>query len=280
MPTSYAHWAFGRECIKKMPNNLQQIVQEHRDIFDLGVHGPDIFFYDLLHKQVPHYGAQIHSIPASVFFKKCKEVLSTHEEKAEMLAYIMGFLTHFTFDSTAHGYVERKRESAGISHNKVEAQFDRYMIELDGRKSNLVDRAESLNPNKDNARIISYFFTYDKKTVLRTCKWQKFVVHTLSSISPKKQAFFQKLLWKLGANDYADLFVGFEEEDVCRDSNLRLYKLSNKALKLFPSLMKNLLNYFNDKEQLNEYFEHDFEAWPDYKKITILPYKKEIEYKV
>ena len=48
MPTTYAHYRFGAECISVMPEQLQKIVNEHRALFDIGVHGPDIFFYDLI----------------------------------------------------------------------------------------------------------------------------------------------------------------------------------------------------------------------------------------
>lgn len=280
MPTTYAHWAFGRDCIELMPENLQQIIHDHRDIYNLGVHGPDILFYDLLHPEIPSYGSKMHSIPVEEFFKNCKEVFNNHEEKADMLAYMMGFLTHFILDSTVHGYVERKRQDAGISHNRVEAQWDKHVIEQDRRVANLVDRAESLKPNKQIAKVISYFFPYNDKVIYRNLKLQRLVVYELNSISPKKQNFLQNLLLKMNQENFADLFMGFEEEEVCRDSNIRLDKLRKKALDLFPKLMKNLLNFLNNKQELDKYFNHDFEPWPDYQKIVVLPYKKELTYKV
>lgn len=280
MPTTYAHWAFGRECIENMPKNLQEIIHENRDIYNLGVHGPDIFFYDLLNSKAVKYGTSMHDIPAEEFFKKGKEAFKNHNEKAEMLAYLMGFLTHFTLDSTVHGYVERKKEVSNVSHNAIEAQWDRHLMLMDYRTPNLVDRAEALKPNKKNANIISYFHPFDKTTILRCCKWQRRIVKAITAISPFKQNFLQKLLRKIGLNDYADLFIEFEEKEECRDSNLRLDKLCIKALKLYPKLMKNLLNYLNDEEDLNKYFDHDFQPWPDYKEIEVLPIKKELNYKV
>lgn len=280
MPTTYAHWAFGRECIDLMPQNLQKIIHENRDIYNLGVHGPDIFFYDLLHSDVAKYGSELHNIPVNVFFKNCKQVFKTHPEKAQMLAYMMGFLSHFVLDSQAHSYVQIKDESCPASHNLIEAQWDRHLIELDNRKVNLVDRAESLKPNNKNAKIISYFYPYDKKTVLRTCRMQKFVVSTLNCISKRKQDFLQNILLKLNQNDFADLFVGFEENEYCRDSNMRLDKIGAKAMRLYPKLMKNLINYLNDDAELDEYFDHDFCEWPDYTKIPVLAYKQELVYNV
>lgn len=281
MPATYAHWAFGRDCIELMPEGLQKIIHENRDIYNLGVHGPDILFYDLNHPKIPEYGSKMHNIPASEFFKKAKEIYKKHPgQEKEILTYIFAFLSHFTLDCEAHGYVERKREVAKISHNKVEAQWERHLMILDGRTPNLVDRTEGLKPNKRNTTIISYFFPFSQKEILRSCKAQVVIIGMLNSISTKKQSFYNKFLRKMNLDNYADLYIGFEEEKICADSNLRLDKLKAKAYKRFPKLMNNLINYLDDKEKLSNYFDHDFGPWPNYKEIEVLSYAKEKEYKV
>lgn len=280
MPTTYAHWAFGRDCIELMPKNLQKIIHEHRDIYNLGVHGPDILFYDLLHPKVTKTGSDMHNVPVKEFFKTCKDEFKVHDEKAEMLSYIMGFFTHFILDSTVHGYVERKRELSTVSHNKIESEWDKHVIKLDNRKPNLVDRAESLRPNKKNAKVISYFYPFSARVILRTCRWQKNTLILLNSISHKKQDFFTALFSKNKFQEYLDLFMSYEDEDECRDSNLRLDKLRKVATRRFKKYMPNLINYLNEKEELEKYFNHDLSVWPNYKKIEVLPYRKEVDYKV
>ena len=280
MPTVYAHWSFGTDCIQKMPANLQKMVNNHRDIFDLGVHGPDIFFYDLTHKDVCEYGSDLHHLPAKKFFENCKQVYKQSKEKDEVLTYILGFLTHFVLDSTCHSYVDRKKEFTGITHNKVEAQWDRHLIVQDKRIFNLVDRAESLKPNTENARILSYFYPYDEKTILRTTNNQRRIIKVLNCMYETKEKILKTVLHDLGLHDYADLFIGFREEETCEDSNLRLDKLRTKALALYLKLMNNLLAYLKGKEKLNKYFDHTFEAWENYKDIPILNYEDELKYKV
>ena len=280
MPTTYAHWAFGRKCIEQMPQNLQDIIHANRDIYNFGVHGPDILFYLLTDSKVTDYGYRMHNIPASEFFKKAKVAFKKHDEKDEMLTYIVAFLTHFTLDSQIHSYVERKIEESNISHNHIEAQWDRHVMLQDNRVPNLVDRSESLKPTKKIANIISYFFPQNKKTIYKSIKMQKFFVKLANAISPRKQSAWQKGLRLIKSYNNADLFIGFEEDRKCADSNLRMDKLENKAFKLFPKLLDNLLNYLNDKEELDEYFEHDFEVWPDYKHIPVLSYDEELAYEV
>ena len=45
MPTTYAHYKFGKEVISALPRPLRSTVENHRELFDIGLHGPDILFY-------------------------------------------------------------------------------------------------------------------------------------------------------------------------------------------------------------------------------------------
>lgn len=278
MPTTYAHWRFGQDCIDSMPDDLKEIINKNRDIFNLGVHGPDIFFYDLLHGEVPKYGDKIHYEPGRNFFEKSKKVMETHEEKDAMLAYCLGFLSHFTLDSVCHSYVNRKKEVSEISHNKVESEWDGHLMLEDGRMVNMVDRAESLRPNKEIARVISYFFDFDEKVVLRTTKMQHMFIHLLNYVTPLKFDLFQWLLNELKKYNYRDLFIAPVESEKCMDSNMRLDKLKVKAKKLYPKLLKNYMEYLRNDKALPAYFNHNFESWENYKEIPILSAEEEIDF--
>ena len=280
MPATYAHWNFGNRCIAAMPENLQKIIHENREIYDIGVHGPDIFFYDLAHSDVPRYGTSLHDIPASVFFAECKKQINEGNEKIEMLAYVLGYLSHFVLDSALHSYVERKKEVSKITHNLIESQWERHLMILDNREPNLVDRTESLKPDKKKAEIIARFYNAKPKDVLRTTRHQKTIVKALNCISPIKEKVLKKILNTIKLNDYVDLFVGFSEDERCKDSNLRLDKLADKAIIIYKKQLVNLLDYLNDKGKLNDYFDNDLAARPDYKDIEILPYESELAYKV
>ena len=278
MPTVYAHWVFGEECYKQMPKNIQDIIRENRDLYNLGVHGPDIFFYDLLDSRILKYGSKLHNIPAEVFFKKAKLVYDKNGKKDEMLAYLLGYLTHFVLDSSAHSYIEHKRQHSKVTHSLIESQWDRHLILLDNRQSNLVDRSETLKPNRENAKIISLFYPFNSFQVLKACYWQKYIIRALNCISIRKQNILQKILLTFKQYFYVDLFVGFEEDKRCRDSNLRLDKIDKKALKLYSKLMNNLINYLKGKQDLDEYFNYDLEYRPEYKDIPVLSYKEELAY--
>ena len=47
MPSTYAHYRFGQEVLKELPNDIKKIIIENKELYDIGLHGPDILFYYL-----------------------------------------------------------------------------------------------------------------------------------------------------------------------------------------------------------------------------------------
>ena len=279
MPTTYAHWRFGCDCIETMPEELKKVVNEHRALFDLGVHGPDIFFYDLAHPALPRYGSAMHHEAARNFFEKAVEIYKNNDEdKDAMLAYILGFLSHFTLDSQAHGYVDRKKEVSGFSHNKIEAEFDGHLMRKDGRSVSLTDRAASLKPDKETSRIIARFFPFSEKEILRTTRMQHLIISALNCRNNFKRKIINGILRTLHLDDNADLIVYPEEGKGFADANMRLDKLMNNARALYPKLLKELLAALNEDKELPAYFDHNFEPWPDYQQIPVLTAAEEKTY--
>ena len=278
MPTTYAHWRFGDDCIKTLPDQLQNAIHHHRDLYDLGVHGPDIFFYDLIHKDVSGYGSAMHHQPAKGFFENCVKVLNEEpEDKEAMLSYILGFLSHYTLDSQCHGYINRKDAvSSDLSHNKIEAEYDAHMMKLDGRNVAMTDRAQSLKPSRKNAAIIARFFPFSGRQVYQTCFDQRFIISGLNCRSDFKRKNLASILQRLGLPHYRDLIVPIEEHPSCKDSNRRLDKLRAYALELYPKLAENLMECVEGKSELCAYFDRDFD--PEDERIQVLPYEEELKY--
>ena len=45
MPAAYAHYTFGEKVLEHLDDDLKGLLSKHRDIFNIGLHGPDILFY-------------------------------------------------------------------------------------------------------------------------------------------------------------------------------------------------------------------------------------------
>ena len=48
MPANYAHYRFGAQLLPKLPPEVRRPVGRFRQLYDMGLHGPDILFFQSL----------------------------------------------------------------------------------------------------------------------------------------------------------------------------------------------------------------------------------------
>lgn len=86
-------------------NNLKFIIAKYRWLYQLGLQGPDMFFYNLpvlRHRDHRNVGSYMHEHHVNDFFRSCFEQLGRIESKqqrAEGLAFMCGFMCHYVGDS-------------------------------------------------------------------------------------------------------------------------------------------------------------------------------------
>ncbi len=282
MPTTYAHWRFGDKCITTLPDDLRMIVINNRAIFDYGVHGPDIFFYYncLKHNKINDIGENMHITSYKDILAQFKLNYRKNKDDGDAkLAYILGFTCHFTLDSYCHGYIEIKEEKSGVSHNKLESQFDRYLMKKDGLDPVKKSRTFSLKPDKKMAKDISELFddiSYD--VAYKTIRDQKKYLTFLHDKDDFKRFVLVKGMNAFGAKDFVDLLITDKDEPKCADSNLRLDKYFDKAVEHYPLLAKNVYEYLFNDVKLPDYFKHTFSPKEDYRQLPVLSLEDERKY--
>lgn len=262
MPTTYTHYRFGAMCLERLEPRLRRAAARGRGLFDLGVHGPDVFFYyrPLKKNQVSDYGNQLHRLPARSFFEKARPVFVRCRDREAMMAYLLGFLSHFVLDSTCHGYVEEARKSLGISHNRLEAYLDSRMMEEDGLTPSQVNRGFSLKPSPYHARIMARFFDAAPETVLAASRGQVQVMNLLCSPRGVKKRLARGLIRGLHVpGSFDDLFIDDEIPEEYREAVASLEKLYGKALEEYGALACSLADYLRGAGDLPERFDRNFE---------------------
>ena len=107
MPSTYAHRRFGADVLALLPDGLRQTLEQHRELYDMGLHGPDLMFYykALQTNPVNRLGNAMHEEKGEVFFTRARAVVEHAADKDAALAYALGFVCHFALDSTCHPYV-------------------------------------------------------------------------------------------------------------------------------------------------------------------------------
>lgn len=266
MPTNYTHYAFGSAVRDALPEELQVCVDENRDVFNFGVHGPDLLFYyhPLKANEVSRLGVAMHGQPGSVFFSKAKTILRNTQDPSERqarLAYILGFYTHFLLDATCHTFVEAHVLRAGVSHNKIEAEYDAYLLRRAGKQPTAVDRSLLLSPGKKTAESIAPFFGLTSEVMDEVLTSQKRALHVFYSPSGMKRGIIRGLIQLLHIKgNFGDLFLENEEDPRCQASNVRLDALQEEALTRAKTFLPGFLKFLHDDGQLNDFFDRHFEA--------------------
>lgn len=262
MPTTYTHHRFGDRCTAALPPEGGQAVQRHRSLYDIGVHGPDLFFYyhPLKANEVSAYGSQLHRQPARSFFERAKPVWERYGDKDEMLAYLLGFLSHFVLDSACHGYVEQARKELDISHNRLEALFDASLMRADGLVPSQVRRGAPLQPSPERAAVIARFFDQTPQTVLAASRGQVRVMGLLYSPRGIKKRVFRALLRALGiGSSFDDLFIDDDIPAGCQEALAELNRLFDQALAEYGPLAEALLRYLDGGGPLPARFDRNFD---------------------
>ena len=112
MPGFTTHYILGMKAYNDMPqNNLKFIIAKYRWLYQLGLQGPDMFFYNLpvlRHRDHRNVGSYMHEHHVNDFFRCAFTRLSkieSRQQREEGLAFLCGFISHYIGDSICHPYV-------------------------------------------------------------------------------------------------------------------------------------------------------------------------------
>ena len=130
MPANYAHYRFGKQLLSGMSPNDRRSIQRFRRLYDMGLHGPDIFFYynPLIKTATGQLGGLFHAQSGQEFFARVCAQAGSEAGRV----YLLGLLGHYCLDSLCHPYVEKKEADGSARHVELESEFDRYLLESDG----------------------------------------------------------------------------------------------------------------------------------------------------
>lgn len=164
MPSTYAHYRLGQEVYKSVSALARTAIKSHKELFDIGLHGPDILFYyrPLAVCTINKQGYDMHARSGLEFFKRAGEIFceADEDDKEALLAYIYGYCCHFALDVSCHGYIDEKIAKDGVSHTEIEVEFDRSLMIKDGYDPITHSLTDHIKINNTNAAYICRFYDY------------------------------------------------------------------------------------------------------------------------
>ncbi len=275
MPTTYAHYRFGRDVYKKLPPQLQAVIRSHGGLYNIGLHGPDLLFYykAYIKNPVNQTGFAMHSRPGTEFFRQAASVIHTSRLHSRFsgkkplsfivsskYAYIFGFLCHFALDSRCHPYVERMVRETGISHSEIEAELDRDLMTRDGLNPMTCRPTAHLRPRIFYGSIISRFFPdITARQIVTAIRHMRFCCNLLAP-SGHRLRFITRCLMKGGRLPYAvqDMVIREKADPACGPIVNELEHLYGKAVLDGAELIVNFMEHAEHGAALDSRLEHTF----------------------
>lgn len=180
MPTTYAHDLFGQKIYRQMPEEIKKVIRENGELYRIGLHGPDIFFYYFIFKNhVSGVGYRMHKEKARAFFVQGMAQVREMKDQA-LLAYLLGFGCHYLLDSACHPFVNEMHDRGRISHSLLEIEFDRFLMEENGKNPYSYYPSDCIAAKEKNAREIHKVFPLLKtRDILLSLKLMKFITNQL-----------------------------------------------------------------------------------------------------
>lgn len=134
MPSTYAHYRMGAALLPMLPADVRRVIQRFRRLFDVGLHGPDIFLYynPVLPTSVGALASKHHALTGREYFQRLCRVARLEKSEAAQ-AYIYGALCHYALDSACHPFVNEQADQGVATHGQIEVEFDRFLLEKDGK---------------------------------------------------------------------------------------------------------------------------------------------------
>ena len=134
MPSTYAHYRMGVALLPTLPADVRRTIQRFRRLFDVGLHGPDIFLYynPVLPTNIGALGVKHQSQTGQEYFQRVCRVARFEKSEASQ-AYIYGALCHYALDSVCHPFINEQANCGVATHGQIEVEFDRFLLEKDGK---------------------------------------------------------------------------------------------------------------------------------------------------
>lgn len=256
MPAGYAHYIFGQKVLAMLDEQHQNIINNHIELYNIGIHGPDILFYyhALSDHPIKKMGSILHQKEAFEFFSNAKNVIKKHHEE-DYIAYIYGFITHFVLDHACHGYISQMEQQYQMTHSEIESELDRKLLvnqHLNPLKTCLTNH---IQVSYDNATIIAPFFQLKEKDIYQSLKSLLFYLGWIDAPGKVKRHFVYCCMKIAGIYDeYHGLLISYKENQKSQKDISYLINLLEES----TFLAKELIEEF-DSKPLSNIYHHNFE---------------------
>ncbi len=224
----YAQYRLGAELIGSMPPDMKRTIGRFRQLYDMGLHGPELLLYR-------NQGQKFRQQTGAVFFERvCRAVRMDPSEGA--MAYLYGLIVHYAISSVCGPFIERKFVALSLPVQKIRGEFDRYLLEKDGKiPPHRYDRSRHIHLTPGECETVAMFYPGISPGTVGKCVKRMGMVMRLSAKTEGTQREVTARLLRLSAG--ADGLMETHPDHRLRSVNGDLERLYELAKAHVPSLL-------------------------------------------
>lgn len=242
MPSTYAHYRFGANLLPTMPGDVRRTIQRFRRLYDVGLHGPDIFYYNILpvNSTVRFLGSRYHEQTGKEFFQRiCRAVRLEKSEAAQ--AYLYGLLSHYCLDALCHPFIQEQADAGVASHFQIEAEFERFLLESDGKVPACAqDLSPHLRLTPGEWETVARLYSPVSPRAVRDSLQNMARFTKLLSAPPGARRAVVSSAVALFGKELTDMMIPEEPNPKCTHLNEAIMARYHQAQELFPGMLSQL----------------------------------------
>ena len=264
MPSTYAHYRFGQDVLKALPEKTRNILLQEEDLFSIGLHGPDLLFYykPFSHHPLHAEGGRMHRLTGKDYFTQAGRTFLARGARRADYAYLCGFLCHFALDCACHGYINDLAARGRVSHEEIESEFDRILLEEDGIDPIRRNLAAHIHASRRAANVIAPYFPGAAKKEIHKGIRSLHDFNVLLTL-PGRIGYRQVdwILQHLPSYDFIHgHMINLDPDPLCEQSNRDLRRMYESAIADAVLLIRRFLPAIHGKKPWPALMEHDFES--------------------
>lgn len=260
MPANYAHYRFGAQLLPTLPADVRRPIQRFRRMFDVGLHGPDIFFYYNIVMDTPvgKLGGKFHAMSGREFFGMvCRRLRLDPTEAGQ--AYLYGLLAHYCLDSVCHPFINGQVAEGKIGHVELETEFDRFLLVKDGHNPpQAFDSSRHIKLTKGEcATVAGLYPTATPANILHCVNAMSGITKLLATPQGKSRTMMTKAAGVAGEK-FTPHIMGAEPNENCAHLDEAMLELYDQAAANYPVLLEQLVAHMTHNASLGEEFTPTF----------------------
>lgn len=256
MPATYAHYRFGCQMLGCMPADMSRTAKRFRRLYDVGLHGPDLFFYYRpgIPAKLRVLGHKFHIQTGREFFSRiCRNLRLEPSEAAQ--AYLYGVLCHYALDAACHPYVEEQCREGLLSHTRIETEFEAFLFDLDGKRTSAQrDLSRHIQLKPAECETVSRFYPGTDARQIASCVKSMANIRKLLALPDGDPRKLLSGVMSAASQEFSRMMIGPEPDVRCEAMMQPLLQRYDKAAQRFPDMLMQLGAHLTYNAPLGEEF--------------------------